>query len=424
MPADPDLSRIAAAEDAHHLFAGMDAAGAWQALQRSAGVAATDGALAGRTIGLKANIACAGVPWTAGLKHRADLLAESNAHVTTRLHAAGAALLPGLNMDAAALGGMTENPDFGRTANPRAPAFSTGGSSGGSAAAVASGLVDVALGTDTLGSIRIPASWCGVFGLKPTFGLIGRSGIVPLAPSLDVVGPLAAHAADLWAVVTTLAGPDPDDPDTRPAPAGWAHSAPRPDVRGIKIGVPGSIGATECEPAILHALNQAREALSGGGAEISAIAMPGWRPDRLRRSAFLLSECEGAQVHAEALDAGNLLPAGTQKMLAYGRDVPSGKLVAALSDMRAARAALARGLAQVDMLLMPTTPQRAVQGGTPAPVNQADFTALASAAGVPALAVPVPVSGDALPASVQLVGPAWSEPRLIGMGCFLEERLA
>jgi aspartyl-tRNA(Asn)/glutamyl-tRNA(Gln) amidotransferase subunit A len=96
-------------------------------------------------------------------------------------------------MDAAALGGVTENPTFGRTANPRAPDHSSGGSSGGSAAAVACGLMDAALGTDTLGSIRIPASWCGLFGLKPTFGLIGRSGIVPLSESLDVVGPITAR---------------------------------------------------------------------------------------------------------------------------------------------------------------------------------------------------------------------------------------
>jgi aspartyl-tRNA(Asn)/glutamyl-tRNA(Gln) amidotransferase subunit A len=423
VPPQPDLSRIAALDDAHKLFAGVDAAGAHAALQRSLEQSAKDGALTGRTVGLKANIAFAGLPWNAGLGHRADLIADRNAHATNRLLAAGATLLPGLNMDAAALGGMTENPDFGRTANPRAPAFSTGGSSGGSAAAIASGLVDIALGTDTLGSIRIPASWCGVFGLKPTFGLVGRSGIVPLAPSLDVVGPMAAHAGDLWTVMTSLAGPDPDDPDSCPAPNAWAAPTPEPDVRGIRIGIPDSIDKTECEPEILHALDQAREALGSGGADVSDIAMPGWRPDRLRKSAFLLSECEGACVHAAALEAGDILPAEVQAMLAYGRDVSSGKLIAALSDIRAARAALHRSLTQVDALLMPTTPQRAVRGGTAAPVNQADFTALASAAGVPALAVPVPVPGEALPASVQLVGPAWSEPDLIGLGCFLEERL-
>ncbi len=416
----PDLERVRRLDDEFGLFANLDIAVVRGELARDS----QHGPLAGKVIGLKANIACAGAPWSAGLAHRADINAPADAHVTARLRTAGARVLPGLNMDAAALGGTTENIHFGATRNPLATAFSAGGSSGGSGAAVATGLVDVAIGTDTLGSIRIPAAYCGLFGLKPTYGLIGRSGIVPLAPSLDCAGPLCASSHDLWPVVRSLAGFDADDPDSIPAPHGWDNSEPTPSMTGLRIGVPEQVHEVSCEPEVRAGFERVVAALKRLGATVSGVAMPGWRPAALRKAAFLITECEGAVVYAQDLEADDRLPRAVQSMLGYGRDVPAGKLVAALAEARAARQQLARTFAEVDLVLTPTTAHRAIKLDSPAPANQADFTALANVAGVPALAVPVAVKGEVLPASVQLTGPPWSENKLVCAAMALEAALA
>ncbi len=381
------------------------------------------GALQERLVGLKANIAAEGSTWTAGLGHRKTLIAESDAVVTQRLRENGALVLPGLNMDAAALGGATDNPDFGRTLNPHAPEHSVGGSSGGSAAAVAAGLLDMALGTDTLGSVRIPASYCGVFGLKPTCGLVGRSGIVALAPSLDTVGPITARAVDLWPLLTVIAGSDTGDPASRPAPKGWIATRPEPMIRGVRIGVPNQIETVDCEIGVLSALANVKVALADAGAVITDIDMPGWDPGKLRQKAFLLIEAEGAVEYSEELETGGVLPTSVEALLNFGADMGTTRLVSAYQEVAAANAQLDRTFSSVDVLLMPTTPQRAFHASQKPPVNQADFTALANAGGIPAVSVPVWMSDSPLPASVQLFGPAWSESMLIGLAALLEEIL-
>lgn len=419
MPVVPDLSGIRDLNERLGLFATLDEA----VLEAELSRALPPGPLLGQLVGLKANIALQGARWSAGLPHRSEMVAEFDANVTRRLRQAGARLMAGLNMDAAALGGVTDNPDFGRTENPSVTGHSTGGSSGGAAAAVASGLVDMALGTDTLGSIRIPASYCGVYGMKPTFGLIGRSGIVPLAPSLDVVGPVTVRADHIWSLLETLAGLDDGDADSRPAPAGWAEGVSNTQTAGIKIGLPDAIAEVSSETEVLKALTRAADILSGLGARVGPAAMPGWRPSMLRRKAFLLTECEGATVYEDELNEGGILPEAVEPLLLYGRGLSSGKLMAVMDEVRAARAQLDRTFAEVDLLLMPTTPQRAFAAGMPAPANQADFTSLANVAGVPALAVPVLVPEDPLPGSVQLVGPAWSEPLLVCVAMAIENAL-
>ncbi len=416
----PDLKHVQRLDDEFGLFAELDIETVRAELTRDP----LHGSLAGKVIGLKANIACAGAPWSAGLAHRADLNALADAHVTARLRSAGARVLPGLNMDAAALGGTTENAHFGATRNPQAPSFSAGGSSGGSGAAVAAGLVDVAIGTDTLGSIRIPASYCGLFGLKPTFGLSGRSGIVPLALSLDCAGPLSASSGDLWPVVRSLAGFDPDDPDSIQAPEGWDSSEPTPSMTGLRIGVPAQMNEVTCEAEVRVGFERTVAAVKRLGATVSDVSMPGWRPAVLRKAAFLMTECEGAVVYAKELEEGDRLPPAVQLLLGYGRDVTSGKLVAALCEARAARQQLVRTFAEVDLVLTPTTPQRATRLNSPAPANQADFTALANVAGVPALAVPVALKDEILPTSVQLMGPSWSENMLVSVAMALEDALS
>ena len=413
----PKLAEARAAHERTNLFGPLEA----DVLARELGRAA-NGPLQGQCVGLKANIAVNGAVWSGGLEHRADLVADSDAHVVRRLRTAGARLLPGLNMDPAALGGTTDNPAFGCTKNPHAPEYSVGGSSGGSAAAIAAGLVEMALGTDTLGSVRIPASYCGVYGLKPTFGLIGRSGVLPLAPSLDTLGPLTARAGDLWPLLEVLAGYDPVDPATRPAPADWGMGLLEGHLQGLRIGAPKQIGQVECEAEVLVAVSHARRALQDAGALVVDVDMPGWHPSALRKMAFLLTEAEGAVTLADALQR-SVLPTATAQLLQFGARMGAQKLVATFEEIGTAQAQLDRTFAEIDLLLMPTTPQRAFRVDQTAPANQADFTALANCGGIPAVAVPVWGSSSPLPASVQIVGPRWSERRLVDVAVILERAL-
>ncbi|EFL87552.1 amidase [Ahrensia sp. R2A130] len=380
-----------------------------------------NGPLSGLTVGMKANIAVAGHIHSAGMAHRSSIIAKNHASITMRLLEQGADLVPHLNMDEAALGGLTDNVHFGRTDNPRLPGYNAGGSSGGSAAAVAAGCVDAALGTDTLGSIRIPASWCGVAGLKPTHGLVGRTGIVPLALGLDVVGPMARTAEQLLPLLDCLAGFDRDDPDSLPLPDDWHTKEAKLSMR---IGVPVEIGGVDCEPETLTALTMVRKALMFCGHDVVAISVPGWSPPDLRRAAFLVLEAEGAVALAEDLARGDTFSPDVRKLLMYGHDVPAVKLTTAMMVLARARAGFARTFLDVDCLLMPTTPQRATLADTAAPANQADFTAPANIAGLPAIAVPVELPNADRPASVQLMGPAWSDRWLIACAVKLEQALA
>ncbi len=204
-----------------------------------------DGPLAGVRVGVKANIAVQGLSWTGGLAHLRNNQAHVDAEVVARLRNGGAAILGTLNMHEAALGATTNNPFYGCTINPHRAGFTPGGSSGGSGAAVAAGLCDVALGTDTLGSIRIPAAYCGTYGLKPTLGAVPVGGLLFLEPAFDVIGPLAMDLALLeraWGVMA---------PD--------ASADKRPFARMLVLG---QLGGVTCEPAVLAAYARALAAVA------------------------------------------------------------------------------------------------------------------------------------------------------------------
>ena len=351
------------------------------------------GPLAGRLIGLKSNIRVAGQAWTAGIGARAGLIAETDAPLVTRLRGAGASFVSRLVMDEGALGAATDNPHFGRCENPAYPGHSAGGSSGGSAAAVASGAVDAALGSDTMGSVRIPAAYCGVYGLKLGAGVLSMEGVMPLAPSLDALGIFSQTPAMLHDVLTALC------PDTA-ASCDIQHWI-APDSRSL-IG---------CHPDVVAYYDQIQRALTG------LIGAPGAAPVMdfagLRGDAFLLTEVEA--VTSLGAEAG--LSAGLATLIDYGRRMPSTKLDAALDRMGQAKAYLMQALERAGVLLLPSVADPAfVQGARP-PVGQADFTALANVAGLPALSIPKP--GAMPPVSVQLIGPAGSERVLIDLAARL-----
>jgi aspartyl-tRNA(Asn)/glutamyl-tRNA(Gln) amidotransferase subunit A len=370
------------------------------------------GPLAGLALAVKDNVDVAGMPTTAGFAAYAGRIAQQDAPAVAALRRAGVVVLGKVAMHEGALGATTDVPRLCH--NPLRHGFTPGGSSGGSGAAVAAGFADLAIGTDTMGSVRIPAAYCGVVGLKPTAGVVSRHGVVPLSPALDHVGMLARTPRLAALGVEAMAGDDPRDPASRPAPRGWrAMPQAAPTLHGLRIGLPEPLRAAPMEDTIRTGWDQAAARLRDLGAQVEPVEVPGWDPGATRRAGLLLIEAEAAALHADLLAMPSGTTAAFRAALAYGRDAGTVRLARALFRLAEVRAGALRALDACDALLLPTAPQRAFAHGTPTPADQADFTALANIAGLPAIAVPWRAEG--LPASVQLVGHAWDEARLVGI---------
>ncbi|HEV2567425.1 amidase [Sphingomonas sp.] len=356
-----------------------------------------DGPLADLTIGIKSNIAVKGLPWTGGMALRRDVAAERDAAVVAKLRSAGAAILGTLNMHEAALGATTDNHWFGRTHNPHRIGYTPGGSSGGSGAAVAAGLCDAALGTDTLGSVRIPAAYCGVYGLKPSWGAVDSSGLVFLARRYDTIGPLA-RSLDVLERVWRVIGP--------------SNGAARPFDRLVLLE---DLGGVEVQPAVRSTYQKAVDAV---GLSRTGLTLPGTAGAlRLAALAEIARELI-ADLGSDRHEKAELIsPELTFILNALEGLEPDPGLLAQT------KSALTEALGRDGVLVLPTTPQGAfAHGGTP-PASQADFTGLANMAGLPALACPAGRDAEGLPVSVQLIGPAGSESRLIALARQLESAL-
>lgn len=358
------------------------------------------GALAGVTVGVKSNIAVAGLPHTGGMGWRRGMIADTDGVVVARLRGAGAAILGTLNMHEGALGATTDNAFYGRTHNPHRPGYTPGGSSGGSGAAVAAGLCDVALGTDTLGSVRIPAGYCGVYGLKPTPGRVSTVGLLFLEPAFDTIGPIARDLdvlARAFAVIADVASP-------RAMPT-------RAVVLDDRYGV-------TCEPAVRAGHERALTALGLPVATLAladdatAIRMAGL----VEAGRYLANE-----IGAERWDDPSAVSAGLRFLLDLTTTLPR-----APGLLGRTRDAVRGAIGDDGVLVLPTTPQVAFAhrddpGG--APPSQADYTCLANIAGLPALAIPAGRDVSGLPVSVQLVGPPGSDEALIALARTLESAL-
>jgi aspartyl-tRNA(Asn)/glutamyl-tRNA(Gln) amidotransferase subunit A len=356
-----------------------------------------DGPLSDLTIGIKSNIAARGLPWTAGMALRREIVADRDAAVVEKLRAGGAAILGALNMHEAALGATTDNAWFGATHNPHRIGHTPGGSSGGSGAAVAAGLCDAALGTDTLGSVRIPAAYCGVYGLKPSSGAVDDTGLVFLARRYDCIGPLA-RTLDVLERVWWAIGPK--------------NGAASPFVRLVTLR---NHAGVELQSGIAAAFERARAAIDLPGDDID---LPD-RPTALRLAA--LGEIARALIADLGSDRTTRADLISPELIFILNALEN---VAPAPDLLAAtRKLLVETLSDDGVLLMPTTPQAAFPHGSQPPASQADFTGLANIAGLPALAVPAGRDADGLPVSVQLVGPAGSESRLIALARSLEPAL-
>lgn len=344
----------------------------------------------GAPVAVKANIAVAGAFWHAGIGAYRDRVAEKDADCVERLRAAGAVILGTVNMHEGALGATTDNVWFGRTQNPLRDGHTAGGSSGGSAASVAGGLAAGALGSDTMGSVRIPSAYCGIVGYKPARHAISLDGVIPLSTTLDHVGVhgrslpdcalLAAHAGDRGAVTPV-------------------------DVAGLRLAIPDWRTRVEAPDFIWSAREEAATLLLLNGMRRVVSDLPDYQPGQARRLGLLVSEVEGLNAHADRLAQGDDgFSPEFLGLLRWGGRQPATKLAAAYQGLDAIRTAGTAWLEQVDAVLLPTAPQTAFPFGTPVPANQADFTALADFIGCPAVAVPFKTAPDGLPLSMQVMG--------------------
>ena len=357
-----------------------------------------NGPLSGLTIGIKANIAVKGLPWTAGMELFRGRIATEDAYVVARLRDAGAAIPGTLNLDEGALGAKTDNPWFGATQNPHRIGYTPGGSSGGSGAAVAAGLCDAALGSDTMGSIRIPASYCGIYGFKPANAAVSRDGLEPAEPSLDVIGPLARDLDTLERVARVIS----DFGEGDGTAAGMILS---------------DLGRVDCMPDILPVYDKARASLGKLKSETLSIPL-----SRLRFAGFIATS-RAMATHLASADPAKLSPV-LAKLLTYGPKRSPADWAEDQQILQDARSEIRALVTRNSFLLLPTAPQPAFAHSEPAPANQADFTCIASIAGLPAISIPGGWSADGLPIGVQLVGQAGHEAHLFALARALDGVLA
>lgn len=353
--------------------------------------------------------------------------AHEDAELVKRMRAAGAVLVGSLNMDEFAYGFTTENSRYGPCRNPRRLEHIAGGSSGGCGAAVAAGQVPVTLGSDTNGSIRVPSSLCGVWGLKPTFGRLSRRGSFPFVASLDHLGPFARTVEDLAATYDALQGPDPDDPGchaTRIQPTAWQLGA---SLSGLRIGVLGGYFDDNASPTALKAVGIAAEVL---GATRGVI----WPDAALARAAaFITTASEGGSLHLPLLRerAAEFEPLSVDRFIS-GALQPADWYVRAQRFRRVYRDKVLALFREWDVLIAPATPVQATQVGAetfelngqqvPARPSMGLLTQPISFAGCPVVAAPLwPEGRNALPLGVQVIAAPWREDLALRAGWALAQ---
>lgn len=382
------------------------------------------GPLAGVPFAVKNLLDIRGIATLAGSKIRATAPpADEDAAAVAALRRAGAVLVGALNMDEFAYGFTTENSHYGPTRNPHDPSRVAGGSSGGSAAAVAAGMIPLTLGSDTNGSIRVPSAFCGIFGLKPTYGRVSRRGAFLFVSSLDHIGPFARSAADLAVAYDALQGPDPGDPVCTGLPAEPCTPDLRKGVQGLRIAVAGGY----FKRGSAHTL-EAVSAVARALATDRVIDIP--EAARARAAAYIITASEGASHHLPDLRTQAALfdPLTRDRFLA-GALVPAVWVNFAQRFRAWYRAQLREVFRHVDVILAPATPCPAIAIGQnsmvldgeeiPARPNIGIFTQPISFVGLPVVTVPVHFPGK-MPVGVQLIGAPYQEVKLLRTAWELE----
>lgn len=353
-------------------------------------------ALDGVPVLVKANIAVRGLPWHAGIGAYRDRIAAEDAEAVKRLRAGGAVILGTLNMEEGALGAVTDNPHFGRSYNPWGEGLTPGGSSGGSGAAAAAGFAPVTLGTDTMGSVRIPAAYCGVCGHKPSRGAVPVEGVIPLSHSLDHVGPMTRRAADLAPAFAALAGLP-------------VRTVDKP-LAGKRIGRWRFETEMEVRSDVMQAFEVALALLREQGAQIVDLRLKRYGFGKSRREGLIISEWEGHGEHANAMAENRQgFSAGFAKMLQWGAKQGEGRYQEALAVMGRSGVDAVEAFRRADLIAAPTALEPAFAFGEPIPASQADLTAFADFAGIPSTSVPMGLSREGLPLGLQIMAPAGAD---------------
>ena len=446
------LNRIAALEPKLHSFLYVTADQALkQASLVDAKIAAGEeiGLLAGIPVGIKDNMCTQGIPTTCASKILENFVPPYESTVTQKLADAGAVMVGKTNLDEFAMGSSTENSAYQVTANPWDVSRVPGGSSGGSAAAVASGECTVALGSDTGGSIRQPASFCGVVGLKPTYGLVSRFGLVAFASSLDQIGPFGRSVEDAAILLSAIAGYDSKDSTSLKVDIPDYTQFLKPDIKNLRIGVIKETFGEGLDPAVEQAVNKAIEQLKNLGAEVQEISCPRFRyglptyyiiaPSEASAN---LARYDGVKYGLRASDPENLLDMYMRtRAEGFGTEVKRRIMVgtytlsAGYYDAYYLKAQKVRTLikqdfenafGQVDVLVCPTVPTTAFKAGEktadPLSMYLTDLmTITVNLAGLPGLSLPCGFDDNGLPIGLQLIGNVLREDQLFQVAYAYEQ---
>ncbi len=445
------LERIAARDgeiNAFNLVLADEARATADAVDARVAAGDDPGPLAGVPIALKDNLCTHGIPTTCSSRILEGWRPPYDATVVQRVAAAGAVAVGKANLDEFAMGSSTENSAFGPTRNPRDPSRVPGGSSGGSAAAVAAGFAPLSLGSDTGGSIRQPAALCGVVGVKPTYGSVSRSGLIAFASSLDQIGPFATSVADAALLLDVIAGPDPLDSTSSPE----AHVPVLPvldqGVAGLRIGIVDElVDAEGVEPEVRAAVLAAAAALEAAGAVVDRVSVPSVvyglsayyliapaeassnlaRYDGVRYG-LRVDGPDLATMNARTRDAG-FGPEVKRRIMLGTYALSAGYYDAYYGKAQKVRTLIVRDFARAygtfDALLSPTSPTVAFPFGAKADNPLAMYlsdvcTIPTNLAGHPAMSVPFGTGADGLPVGVQVMADAVQEPVMFRVAQVLE----
>ncbi len=408
--------------------------------------------LAGMPIAIKDNIVTTDSPTTCGSRILAGYRSPYDATVVSRLRAAGALIAAKANLDEFAMGSSTEHSAFGRVQHPTHPDRVPGGSSGGSAALVAAGVVPAALGSETGGSVRQPASFCGIVGVKPTYGRVSRYGLVAFGSSLDCVSVFGRTVRDAARVLAAISGPDAQDATTVAAETLQIEGTPGV-LKGLRIGLPAEYFPADLDAGVRAGVDRAADALRALGAELvpvtlphTAYAVPTYYVLAPAEAASNLARYDGVRYGVRRIGGAGDLPAlyRATRGEGFGPEVRRRILVgtyvlsAGYYDAYYTKAQQVRNLIAddftrafapggVDFLLTPTTPTTAFRAGEktadPVAMYMADiFVCAVSLAGLPAMSIPAGLS-EGLPVGAQLIAPAFGESKMLAVASALEAAL-
>jgi aspartyl-tRNA(Asn)/glutamyl-tRNA(Gln) amidotransferase subunit A len=446
---DEALARIEAADGGIHAFVTVlpdRARAAARAVDETVAAGGDPGPLAGVPVALKDNLCTRGVETTCSSRILAGWRPPYDATVVRRLTDAGAVVIGKTNMDEFAMGSSTENSSSGPTRNPYDRTRVPGGSSGGSAAAVAAGFVPLALGSDTGGSIRQPAALCGVVGMKPTYGIVSRAGLVAFASSLDQIGPLARSVEDAAALLEVIAGHDPADSTSLPEPAPSLRPVSGDGVAGLRIGLCREL-VDAAAADVAARVREAAEALAAAGASVEEVSIPECR--YALSAYYLIAPAEassnlarydgvryGLRVDADDVTAMNTAtrtagfgPEVKRRIMLGTYALSAGYYDAYYGQAQRVRTlvvgAFARAYARCDALLGATAPSTAFgigeKTGDPLTMYRSDVCTIPSnLTGDPAMSVPFGTGDDGLPVGVQVLAPALGEAVLFRVAAAVE----